>query len=131
MLKFKNNYCHIYFYETISVVHVEWNEKMAKSEGFMEACEFALNLMTEKKIYKMIADNRKVSVVTRDNQNWLTENWFPRAISNGFRYSAVVVPDDEFVKYTVKKMESKIDNSLFTAQYFTSVEDAKAWLALL
>jgi hypothetical protein len=131
MQKFKNSYCQIYCYESISVVHVEWNNKMAKSEGFIEACEYSLSLMKEKNIYKMIADNLKVSVVTRENQSWLAENWFPRAIASGFRFSAVVVPDDEFIKYTVKKIESKINNNLFTAQYFNSVEDAKVWLASL
>jgi hypothetical protein len=104
---------------------------MAKSEGFIEACEYSLNLMIEKNIYKMIADNLKVSVVTRENQSWLAENWFPRAIASGFRFSAVVVPDDEFIKYTVKKIESRINNNLFTAQYFNSVDDAKVWLASL
>jgi hypothetical protein len=131
MLMFKNDDCRIYYYNDLSIVHVDWNDKMAKPEGFRQACEFALRMMAEKNIYKMIADNSKVPVVMRENQAWLTEDWFPRAINVGFRYSAVVVPDNKLVEYTIKKIEHNIDNNLFTVQYFASVEEAKAWLASL
>lgn len=128
---FKNDDCRIYCYNDLSIVHVDWNDKMAKPEGFMQACEFALRLMIEKKISKMIADNSKVPVVMRENQTWLTDDWFPRAINAGFRYSAVVVPHNKLVEYTIRKMEHNVHNSLFTAQYFGDVEDAKTWLQSL
>ncbi len=129
MLVFRNGDCKIYYYSDLAIVHLDWTDKMAKPKGFREACEFALQLMIEKKVYKMIADNSKVPIVMHENRKWLTEDWFPRAIAAGFRYSAVVVPDNEFVKFTIKEIDQDLHNTPFTIQYFTNVEDAKAWLA--
>ncbi len=128
---FRNDDCTIYYDSGLSIVHVDWNDKMAKPSGFIQACEFALQLMIEKNVYKMIADNSKVPVVMRENQSWLTDDWFPRAINAGFRYSAVIVPNNKFVEYTIKKIEHNINNNLFTVQYFTNVEEARAWLQTL
>jgi hypothetical protein len=129
MLKFTSAFCKIYYHAEISTVHLDWTAKMATHTGFMEACNFALDLMEEQNTSKMIADNSKVTVVAVENQNWLTEKWFPIAIAKGFRYSAVVLADDAFVKYAVRKIENKVNNELFVVQYFNSIENAKAWLA--
>jgi hypothetical protein len=129
MLKFTSNYCKIYYHPEISTVHLDWTSKMAPNPGFMEACNFALNLLEEYKASKMIADNSKVTVVAVENQNWLTEKWFPLALEKGFRYSAVILADDAFVKYAVRKIENKINNEMFVVQYFNSTEDAMIWLA--
>jgi hypothetical protein len=127
MLTFDKPFCKIYYYEDIKTVHIDWG-KFAKKEQFIEACDFSLELLSKNKVSKMIADNSKASVVAVENQNWLTENWFPRALEKGFRYSAVVLSDDTFIKYAVKKIENKINDELFVVQYFNSVDNAREWL---
>ncbi len=128
MLTFDTAFCKIFYYDDIKTVHIEWG-KFAKKEQFIEACNFSLELMSKNNASKMIADNSNAAVVAVENQNWLTENWFPRALEKGFRYSAVVLSNDAFIKYAVKKIENKINNKLFIVQYFDSVDNAKAWLA--
>lgn len=127
MIVFDKPFCTIHYYKEGNVVHLDWN-KHATRDQFVEACNYSLQVMEEKKASKMIADNSKVSVVAVENQNWLTENWFPRALQKGFQYSAVVVSNDAFVKFAVKRIENKIQDTLFVVQYFDHVDLAKEWL---
>ena len=128
MILYDKPHCKIYHYSDINTVHLDWN-KHATREQFIEACDFALTVMVEKGAKKMIADNSKVSVVAMENQNWLTENWFPRALEKGFQYSAVIFSNDAFVKFAVKRIENNINDKLFVVHYFEALQPAKDWLA--
>jgi hypothetical protein len=128
MLAYEKTYCNIYYYNDIKVVHLDWGKFVTPAQ-FIEACNFSLDLMAKNKGKKMIADNSKIGVVAVENQNWLTNDWFPRALEKGFRFSAVVLSNDAFVKYAIKKIENNINNELFVVQYFDSVDNAKEWLA--
>ncbi|MEM9981793.1 MAG: hypothetical protein AAF734_04795, partial [Bacteroidota bacterium] len=67
---------------------------------------------------------------TKD-QNWMQEDWFPRAFAVGFRRSAVVVAADIFRDISVKNIVNRINNQQFEVQYFTTLEAAKGWIAPL
>ena len=101
---------------------------MAHNDQFQEACNFSLELLEEKKVNKMIADNTKSKVVSVESQNWLMEDWFPRAYELGYRASAVVVSNDIFNKVAVKSIVNKMDKGKFTVHYFEDLETAKTWV---
>ena len=130
MLYYDKKWCKIYYYEDLSCVHLDWFG-MAYNDQFQEACNFSLQLLEEKKANKMIADNTKSKVVSIESQNWLMENWFPRAYEVGYRTSAVVVSTDVFNKVAVKNITNKMDKGKFTVQYFENLEKAKVWIKKL
>lgn len=125
---FDKPFCKIYYHESLRAVHLDWG-RFSSPEEFKEACDFSLKLLIERHANKIIADNSKVAVVSIENQNWLTNDWFPRALKEGFKYSAVVVNDDFYVNYAVKRIEKNIKDDSFQVNYFTDFEEAKAWLA--
>lgn len=130
MLHYDKKWCKIYYYEDLGCVHLDWNG-FTKSHQFQEACDFSLELLQEKKVSKMIADNTKSKVVSIEDQDWLTEDWFPRAYKVGYRTSAVVVSTDVFNKVAVKNIVNKMDTGMFTVQYFESLDKAKVWIKKL
>lgn len=125
---FDRPYCKIYFHSDIEAIHLDWDAQ-ATSTQFIEACNFSLDLLIKRKVRKMIADNSKVSTVSVENQNWLIEDWFPRAVEEGFQYSAVIQSDKEAVKSALQLIVSKISNKLVVVQNFNDLSSAKAWLA--
>lgn len=127
MLHFEKFYCKIYFHDDLKAVHLDWNAQSTSGQ-FREACDFALNLLIEKKARKMIADNSKVSAVSEENQNWLIENWFPRAIEKGFEYSAVIQSNKEGVKSALQFIVSKVSTNHVIVQNFQELSSAKQWL---
>lgn len=130
MLYYDKKWCKIYYYEEFACIHLEWHG-FASSDNFKEACDFSLELLDEKKVNKMIADNTNSKVVSVENQNWLMENWFPRAYERGYRTSAVVVSTDVFNKVAVKNITNKMDKGKFTVQYFENLDKAKVWIKKL
>ncbi|MEJ0055561.1 MAG: hypothetical protein WDN75_07840 [Bacteroidota bacterium] len=76
----------------------------------------------------MIADNSKVSEVSEENQYWLTENWFPRALEKGFQYSAVISPDKDSVKSALRLIVSRINSNHIIVRHFSELSLAKEWL---
>lgn len=127
MLHYNTKWCKIYYYEDIPCIHLDWFG-FAKPDEFKEACDFSLNLLKEKKVSKMIADNSKAKIVSIENQKWLTEDWFARAYDEGYRTSAVVVSTNIFNEVAIKNIVNQIDDGKFTVQYFDDLEKAKAWL---
>ncbi|WP_375560180.1 hypothetical protein ACE193_21095 [Bernardetia sp. OM2101] len=130
MLFYDKKWCKIYYYEELSCVHLDWCG-FAKSDQFKEACDFSLELLRDKKVNKMIADNTKSKVVSVEDQKWLMEDWFPRAYEAGYRTSAVVVSTDVFNKVAVKNIVNKMDKGKFVVQYFEKLDNAKIWIKKL
>ena len=127
MLHYDQKWCKIYFYEDIPCVHLDWNG-FARPNEFQEACDASLELLKEKKVSKMIADNSKAKIVSVENQEWLTQDWFARAFDEGYRTSAVVVSTNIFNEVAVKNIVNQMDKGKFTVQYFDNLNDAKVWL---
>jgi len=130
ILLFDKPYCKIYYHEDLRAIHLDWG-RFATPEEFREACNSSLNLLISRNVNKMIADNSKSAVVSIENQNWLTKEWFPKALKEGFKYSAVIVNDDFYVNYAVQRIEKNIKNDSFHINYFKDFEEAKVWLQSL
>lgn len=79
----------------------------------------------------MIADNTDSKVVSPENQEWLGNIWFPEAYQHGYRTSVVVVSKDIFNEMSVKKIVNEMDDGRFKVQFFSTLDDAKAWLVEL
>lgn len=79
----------------------------------------------------MIADNSKAKGISSDDEEWMTKDWFPRAIAAGFRNSAVIVGTDLFRTMAVTSIVNELDKDSFTAQYFDDFFKAKSWIRQL
>jgi len=126
-LYYDEPWCKVYYLDDLACVHLDWHG-FAEDVEFQEACYVALDLLKERKLSKMIADNTDAKVVSIANQNWLNEVWFPKAYKEGYRTSAVVVSKDLFNEVAVKKIVNDMDEGLFTVRFFPNLDDAKDWL---
>ena len=126
-LEYDKPKCKIYLHHTINAVILEWFG-YASHEEFTEACNFSLELMARNKGSKMIANNLKSEVVNPKNQDWLTTVWFPKAYTQGYRISAVIISKSAFNQIIVKQIVNKMDKEKFTVQFFTTMQEAVKWL---
>ncbi|MFH2074831.1 MAG: hypothetical protein ABIJ57_05720 [Pseudomonadota bacterium] len=114
----------------IQALHLEWSG-FTPSREFRQVIEISLSELKERDLYKMIADNRSAKAVDPGDQKWLTEDWFPRAIAAGFRYSAVIVSGSALNLYASDTISHDVISNLFRAQNFTNLEEAREWLSSL
>lgn len=114
--------------EAISVVIMNWRSS-AKGEDFKTALNTGLNLIKEKKSKRWLANMQKMGAVGAAEQEWSSNDWFPRALAAGITYMALVIPESAISEMTVENIMSKVEGTNLVTHYFSDVSEAKKWLA--
>jgi hypothetical protein len=118
------------FYEPeTGFVIMQWRG-YATSEQFREGSEIMLNTLIANRTNKVLADIQDMLVIGMDDQEWLQKHFIPRAINYGFKAIAIVKPKSYFNKVAVEAVSYKVDVAKLTINFFDSVDEARAWLAL-
>lgn len=145
MAKFKTGRCHntmIYFespYATVS-----WDEslacailawkKYAEGEDFRTAMDKSIELLKLKKGTRWLSDLRNMRVAKLEDQNWVSHDWFKRAVElNTIKRSAMVLPTDILAQMTLQRVRSNIKREglpdPIERRVFDNLDEAKNWLS--
>lgn len=89
-----------------------------------------LELIEEKNASLWLADLRKMQVLSLEDQDWSTNDWFPRAIKGGIRKMAIVLPESALAKMGLKNIMNKVGGIEIETSYFSSIDEAEKWLKL-
>jgi hypothetical protein len=77
---------------------------------------------------KWLSDDRNNSVLSPEDTEWSMNNWFPRAIQAGWKYWALVVPQDILAQMNLKEfVDSYFDQGL-RIMVFSNSDEAMKWL---
>jgi hypothetical protein len=117
----------IYFDPSLQCVVMIWNG-YATSRQFREGTEYMLEVLQENAASKVLADIRDMTIIGMEDQQWLTNDFLPRAIAGGFRFVAMLRPHAYFNKVAVETVSYKIQGDKLSINYFDNREDAVAWL---
>lgn len=118
----------IYFDKEINSVVMEW-DGYATSKQFKQGTELMLNTLIQNNCSKVLADIKDMKIIAMEDQQWLNEEFLPRATLFGFKAIAIVKPDYYFNQVAVETISYKADKDKLTINFFDNIEDAKAWLA--
>ena len=117
----------IYFDEEINAVVMEWNG-YATSKQFKQGTELMLNMLIKNNCSKVLADIKDMKIIAMEDQQWLNEEFLPRATTFGFKAIAIVKPNYYFNKVAVETISYKADKEKLTINFFDDSEEAKEWL---
>lgn len=117
----------IYFDEEINAVVMEWNG-YATSKQFKQGTELMLNMLIKNNCSKVLADIKDMKIIAMEDQQWLNEEFLPRATTFGFKAIAIVKPHYYFNKVAVETISYKVDKEKLTINFFDNSEEAKEWL---
>ncbi|GAB2790298.1 hypothetical protein HNQ93_003316 [Hymenobacter luteus] len=127
-LVFQNQHCAIFFDPVTRCLHQTWTG-FATGELLREAHEATLVLLSRHGVQQVLADTREMRTILRTDQQWITDNFFPRALARGYRRVAIVISADMFNQLSVRAiLDLVLGQSLFTAEYFGNLETAREWL---
>jgi len=118
----------IYFDKEINAVVMEW-DGYATSKQFKQGTELMLNLLIKNNCSKVLADIKDMKIIAMEDQQWLNEEFLPRATTFGFKAIAIVKPNYYFNQVAVETISYKVDKDKLTINFFDNIEDAKAWLS--
>jgi stage II sporulation SpoAA-like protein len=76
---------------------------------------------------RWLIDGRKMKVIKQADQDWIKENWLPRAAAAGLRLAALVMPESGLAMMNIDDVARVSENGI-DVRYFSTVEEAAAWL---
>ena len=117
----------IYFDARINSVVMEWNG-YATSKQFKEGTELMLNTLIKNNCSKVLADIKDMKIIAMEDQQWLTEEFLPRATKFGFKAIAIIKPDHYFNKVAVETISYTADKDKLTINFFDNTKEARDWL---
>ena len=118
----------IYFDEEINSVVMEWNG-YATSKQFKQGTELMLNMLIKNNCSKVLAEIKDMKIIAMEDQQWLNEEFLPRATTFGFKAIAIVKPHYYFNKVAVETISYKADKEKLTINFFDNSEEAREWLS--
>jgi hypothetical protein len=118
----------IYFDKEINSVVMEW-DGYATSKQFKQGTELMLNTLIKNSCTKVLADIKDMKIIAMEDQQWLNEEFLPRATKFGFKAIAIIKPDYYFNKVAVETISYKVDKDKLTINFFDNTNEAREWLS--
>lgn len=120
----------IYYEPAIDSVIMEW-KGYATSQEFKEGTELMLKMLIKHNTFKVLAAVKDMTIIAREDQEWLDTDFLPRATERGFRVLAVVRPLSYFNKVAIESISYRVDKNKLAINFFNDESDAKEWLSLI
>jgi hypothetical protein len=77
---------------------------------------------------KMLNSNEKLQGSWDEANEWIANNWMPRALQGGLKYFAHVVSPDVFAQLAAETLEQNFKEAGFTMRTFGNRKEAESWL---
>lgn len=114
--------------ENIKAVVCVW-KGYSNSREFREVTEEYLSLLIQNQVSKMLVDLKEMTLIGKEDQDWMDRSYLPKAIEHGLKAVAVVQPDYYFNKVAVDSILFKLNMRPVQVNYFKTFEEAKDWLS--
>ncbi len=124
----KEKYIEINVDHSAQIIELKWNG-FVKSKNYREALDKAIEIAKEHSLNKWLTDATNVKVVSISDQEWVMNDWFPRALEAGYKYQALIIPRDEFGKTSSNELISEVDGKSVIAKNFMDYNTALEWLS--
>jgi hypothetical protein len=131
---YKSEYWSIFYEENLDLLTPVWNESSANMTGDLYKSEMEnYAKLVEKHRPKQILIDCKAFFFTIDlsMQEWIDKTIFPRVLSVGVKYVAIVIPSELVANLSVQQAMEEENGTVFTTRYFDSREEAKKWILSL
>jgi predicted ABC-class ATPase len=125
---FTSDECDIFFDEDLKVVRTRWKGMYVTGKQFRRILDEIIRAIGHFSTSTVIADARHMKLIAEADRQWIIDDWYPRALSAGFRCQALVVTKDSFNEQAIKLIVMKYNDELVKTHYFIIPEDAEEWV---
>lgn len=106
----------------------EW-KGFANSAQFRASTMQILKAIRARHAHTLISDNRRLELVTSENQLWIRDTWTPAAVAAGLRRIAVVLAPRGLGRFASEQILFEIRHTSFVTRTFDTVAEATEWVA--
>jgi hypothetical protein len=122
-----NEFITIWYHADKGMVHHEWH-KFLQGAKLREAFLTGTELLKKHKGTKWLSDDRNYPVLTADDSKWAEAIWFPKTVSAGWKYWAIVMPHSPIGQINIGQFVKMYAALGITAQIFSELDEAMKWL---
>ncbi len=120
----------VWYHKDKRIVHHQFH-KFMYGDLFKEALMTGADALEKYGAQKWLSDDRKNSALLKEDLEWARTVWFSRVAKAGWKYWAVVMPENVVGKMTMES-ETKInENKGVTTKLFIEPDEAMVWLESL
>jgi hypothetical protein len=112
---------------TMRAVHTE-AQSWADPSEMAAVLEAGLQGLTEQGGSRWLADGRNMKAIKQSDQDWIVEEFFPRAVAAGLRRVALVIPKNDLAITTFDQLMHRLPAGKVEVAYFPTVDEARSWL---
>jgi hypothetical protein len=123
----ENEYATLMYYPEEKIVQHVFHKQIGGAP-FREVLDRGADLLKQYGAHKWLSDDQANSDVTPEDAEWSLVDWQPRAIGNGWKYWALVVPRDMLGRMNYKQFIDDTFEKGLQVMVFTSAEKAMQWL---
>jgi hypothetical protein len=127
---FNEKFCQITYDTDSNIITARWYGYPLLA-NIQRGMEVYLDIMQNHQCNKLLSDLGKAKGTFTVANDWIANDWMPRALRVGYRACAMVYPDDVFTKFALKELNQKYEKARltnFVLKYFHKEEDALLWL---
>jgi len=123
---FEKDFVIIGYDETNKLIVAEWKIPPTSQE-FRNCMDVLIEALTHFNTGKVIFDTLYLGILPESDQEWVSSDWYGRAVKAGYSRVAFVLPHDVFTDMFVKETVKRTSNRIPTA-YFDNRPAAIDWL---
>ena len=123
----KEKYTEIYVEDGSSILYAKWSGFL-KPEEVRHGCSFMTEYIKKHRTMYHISNHIELKVLTKEVQDYLTQEWFPEVEKIGMRKICALVSKDVFAKATVDKVNEAGTMGNLSIMTLGSMEDCLVWL---
>jgi len=110
------------------IIHHQMH-KYTHGQVLRDALMAGAEAMGKYRAQKWLSDDRLNPVLNPDDQQWLIEVWQPIVLKSGWKFWAIVEPENLINKIRMEKMAEIYSKLGVTVQEFSNPDEAMKWLA--
>ncbi len=122
-----NRYATLIYEDDKKIVHHQFHS-LLDSKNLRLVLNTGIELLKEHKAIKWLSDNRAIGPHSEEDGAWVNDDWLPRVIAAGWKYWALVVPDDFMGRVNMSEFVESFHVRGIRIMVFTDLDKATTWL---
>lgn len=118
----------VWHHVELRIIHHEIRQ-YCYGAAFREALEAGVDAMEKYGADRWLSDDRKNGPVAPEDDEWINDVWFPRAVAAKWRWWALIPPTGMVGQMNVARTAKRFAQHGITVRTFAASDLARGWLA--
>jgi hypothetical protein len=125
----QNEYADLVYYPDTQIMPHTFHKPIG-GDDFREILNTGIKTLAQYQASKWLSDDRGNSALSKQDTKWSKQDWFPRAVKAGWKFWALVVPQDMLARMNLKEFVDEYFEQGLRIGVFNEPDEAMKWLEI-